>query len=63
MVAKNLYISDSKLLTCGSSGLLEVVKIASNRGFDRVVFESDSQILVNAIYLNVVPIKFWGQVC
>jgi ribonuclease HI len=33
--------------------LLEAMKIASNRGFDRVVFESDSQILVNAIYSNV----------
>jgi len=34
--------------------LLEVVKIASNRCFGGVVFESDSQIQVNAIYLNVI---------
>jgi len=33
--------------------LLVAMKIASNRGFDRVVFESDSQFLVNAIYSNV----------
>ncbi|PNX69957.1 hypothetical protein L195_g057004 [Trifolium pratense] len=30
--------------------LLESIKLAVQRGYDRVVFESDSQTLVNSIY-------------
>lgn len=34
------------------AALFEAMRMASSKGFRRVIFRSDSQILVNAIYLN-----------
>lgn len=35
-----------------AAALFDAIRMASTKVFDRVVFESDSQILVNAIYSN-----------
>jgi len=33
--------------------VFEAMKLAANRGFDQVVFQSDLQVLVNVIHPNV----------
>jgi hypothetical protein len=41
---------------------LEAIKLAIHKGYNHVVFESDSQSLVNSIYANRVEISEFSSV-
>jgi ribonuclease HI len=42
--------------------ILEAIKLATHKGYDQVVFDSDSQTLVNAIYAQRVGIFEFSSV-